>query len=86
MHIQKHKILICFQYDTCIIALRGICYFIADVTTTQFWLQNANAEQMNGRHGNKRTQTHVPPRNHPAFGLRLDKLNSIIHVSGAAVL
>lgn len=67
---------------------KGICCFIADVTTMQFWLQNANAEQMNGRHGNKRahTQAHAPPRNHPAFGLRLDKLNSIIHVSGAAVL
>jgi len=62
----------------------GCAIFFADVTTTQFWLQNANAEQMNGRHGNKHTHTHSC--NHPTFGLRLDKLNSIIHVSGAAVL
>lgn len=40
-----------------IIGLRGMCYFVADVTTTQFWLQNANAEQMNERQGNKHTHT-----------------------------
>ncbi len=38
------------------------------------------------RNAHIHTQTHAHPHNHPEFGLRLDKLNSIIHVSGAAVL
>lgn len=45
-----------------IIGIGGMCYYVADVTTTQFWLQNANAKQMNGRHGNKHTHTRTNTR------------------------